>query len=193
MAMYIVAGKHKGRRIEAPEGRAVRPTASRTREAVFNILSHGRYASEDAPLLRGRVADIFCGSGAMGLEALSRGASHVTFVDKSRESLEAVEYNVKHFGETSTTRIIRADSSILPLAPHPHEILLIDPPYNSGLIVGALNTAKAGGWIAPHGVAVVEQAWKEAITIPKGWQQIDERKYGNTRVLLLELADIPAA
>jgi 16S rRNA (guanine966-N2)-methyltransferase len=185
--MYVIAGKHRGRRIEAPEGKAVRPTASRTREAVFNILSHGRYAGE-TPLLQGRIADIFCGSGAMGLEAFSRGATSVTFVDKSRDSLEAAEYNLKHFGEDKRAKLIRADSSILPPAPHPHEIVFIDPPYRSGLAIPALNTALKGGWLAPEGVAVVEQAWKEPVTIPEGWQQIDDRKYGNTRILLLELA-----
>lgn len=187
MTMYIIAGKHRGRRVEAPEGKAVRPTASRTREAVFNILSHGRYAGE-SPLLQGRVADIFCGSGAMGLEAFSRGATAVTFVDKSRESLEAVEYNLKHFGEMPRAKMIRADSSMLPPAPFMHDILFIDPPYSSGLAIGALNTARSGGWLAPHGVAVVEQAWKEPIVIPEGWEMIDERKYGNTRILLVTLA-----
>lgn len=184
MAMYIVAGKHKGRRIESPEGREVRPTASRTREAVFNILAHGRYGEKG--LLKGRVADIFCGSGAMGLEALSRGASGVTFVDKSRESLEAAEYNLKHFSEAAQARLIRADSSQLPPSPHTHEILIIDPPYRTGLYIGALNTARNGGWLAPEGVAVVELAWKEALTVPEGWKLVDERKYGNTRVALLE-------
>lgn len=184
MAMYIVAGKHKGRRIESPEGREVRPTAARTREAIFNILAHGRYAEKG--LLKGRVADVFCGSGAMGLEALSRGAQQITFVDKSGESLRAAEYNLKQFGEQSHARLIRADSSQLPPAPHPHEILFIDPPYRSGLAIGSLNTARLGGWLAPEGVAVIETAWKEEVTIPEGYALIDERKYGNTRVLLLE-------
>lgn len=186
MAMYVIAGKHKGRRIESPEGRNVRPTASRTREAVFNILAHGRFAEKG--LLRGRVADVFCGSGAMGLEALSRGAASITFVDKSRESLEAAEYNVKHFGEAANVRLIRADSSQLPPAPHPHEILIIDPPYRTGLGVGALNTARSGGWLTPEGVAVLEQAWNEPLIVPEGWSTLDERKYGNTRIALLELS-----
>jgi 16S rRNA (guanine966-N2)-methyltransferase len=180
-----VAGKHKGRRIESPEGRDVRPTAARTREAVFNILAHGRFGEKE--LLKGRVADVFCGSGAMGLEALSRGAKSITFVDKSRDSLEAAEYNTKQFGEMANVRLIRADSSQLPPAPHPHEILLIDPPYRSGLAVGALNTARSGSWLIPEGVAVVEQAWKEPLVVPEGWTLLDERRYGNTRVALLEL------
>jgi 16S rRNA (guanine966-N2)-methyltransferase len=182
--MYVIAGKHRGRRIEAPEGRAIRPTASRTREAVFNILSHGRYAGEN-PLLQGYVADIFCGSGAMGLEAFSRGAAGVTFVDKSKESLEAAEYNLRHFGEQPRARLIRADSSMLPPAPMPHDILFIDPPYNTGLATGALNTARSGGWLKPEGVAVVEQAIKEDAIIPEGWEELDNRKYGNTRILIL--------
>lgn len=184
--MYIVAGKHKGRRIESPQGREIRPTAARTREAIFNILAHGRFAGEE-PLLHGRIADIFCGSGAMGLEALSRGARNITFVDKSRDALEAAEYNSKQFGEMANIRLIRADSSQLPPAPHPHEIIFIDPPYRSGLAVGALNTVRTGGWLAQNGVVVLEQAWKEPVVIPPGYAQIDERKYSNTRVVLLEL------
>jgi 16S rRNA (guanine966-N2)-methyltransferase len=184
MAMYVIAGKHKGRRIESPEGRDIRPTASRTREAVFNILAHGRYGERG--LLKGRMADVFCGSGAMGLEALSRGAASITFVDKSSDALKAAEHNLKYFGETAHAKLIRADSSQLPTAPHPHEILFVDPPYN-GLGIKSLLTALRGGWLAPQGVAVLEQSWKEPVVIPEGYLLESERKYGNTRVLLLGL------
>lgn len=181
--MYVIAGKHKGRRIESPEGRDIRPTASRTREAIFNILAHGRYGEKG--LLKGRVADVFCGSGAMGLEALSRGAASITFVDKSSEALKAAEHNLKYFGESANARLIRADSSQLPAAPQPHEILFVDPPYNTGLGIKSLLTALSGGWLAPGGVAVLEQSWKEGVVIPEGYVLESERKYGNTRVLLL--------
>lgn len=181
--MYIVSGKHKGRRIASPEGREVRPTASRVRAAVFNILAHGRYGEEG--ILNGAVADIFCGSGAMGLEAISRGAQSVTFVDKNTESLKAVEYNLRHFGESDRARLLRADSSQLPAAPHPHRLVIMDPPYRSGLAIGSLATALAGGWIAADGVVVLEQSAKEPVVIPLGFTALDDRKYGNTRVLLL--------
>lgn len=187
MAMRIIAGKHRGRRIESPEGRDVRPTAARTREAIFNILVHRTFGN-DTPPLQGRVADIFCGSGAMGLEALSRGAGHVTFVDKSREVLDAVEYNIERFHEEESTQIIRADSSNLPAVSQPYDVLILDPPYRTGLGVGTLQTALKGGWAHSGTIVIWEQAWKEPVTIPDGYTNIDERRYGNTRIILLQVA-----
>lgn len=182
MALRIISGKHRGRRIETPEGKDVRPTTARTREAVFNILAHGEYGERE--VLHGRVADIFCGSGAMGLEALSRGAEHVTFVDKNRVSLEAVEFNVAQFGEHDNTKLLRADSSQLPPVNQPYSLIFLDPPYNTGLGLGSLKTALAGGWIDKNTAIVLEQSWSEPVNIPDGLKVIDERKYGNSRMIL---------
>lgn len=185
MAMYIISGKHRGRRIESPEGRDIRPTTARIREAVFNILAHGKFSVKNL-LPEARVADIFCGSGAMGLEAFSRGAAHVTFVDKSREALVALEHNLEKFGEAQNAALIRTDSSNLPPAAQPYDILLLDPPYHTGLGVNSLNTARKGGWLHDATVAVLEQAWREPVNLPEGYRLVDERKYGNTRIMMLQ-------
>jgi 16S rRNA (guanine966-N2)-methyltransferase len=185
--MRIIAGKHRGRRIEAPETRNIRPTTSRTREAVFNILVHSRFGLEESPLY-GRVADIFCGSGAMGLEALSRGAGHVTFVDKSRESIEVLEYNIENFGEEENSRILRSDSSHLPPVSEPFDLLIMDPPYHTGLAFHSLKTASKGGWLHENTITVLELAWKEDVKIPKNFEILEERRYGNTRIVILRLA-----
>ena len=184
--MRIISGKHRGRWVEAPEGKEVRPTGARTREAIFNILAHGEYGERG--VLQGRVADIFCGSGAMGLEALSRGASHITFVDKNRVSLEAVEFNVEQFEEVENCKLLRADSSQLPPAAEPYDLIFLDPPYNTGLGFASLKTALAGGWIKKETALVLEQSWKEAVKIPQGLIILDERKYGNSRLIFAGLA-----
>jgi len=154
---------------------------------VFNILAHGKFGA-DTPPLQGRIADIFCGSGAMGLEALSRGATHITFVDKSRESLDAVEYNLNYFGETANATILRTDSSNLPPVSKPFDVLLLDPPYHTGLVKGSLETAQKGGWLHEHTIVIIEQAWKEPVDLPESFAILDERKYGNTRIILTQLA-----
>ncbi len=186
MPLYITSGKYRGRRIESPEGKEIRPTVSRVREAVFNILTHGSFGS-NRPVY-GRIADIFCGSGVMGLEALSRGAEHVTFIDKNPQALEVLEYNIIKLGEENNTKLLRADSSDLPATAEPYDLLLLDPPYNSGLAVDSLITAYNGNWLHKDTVAVLEQSWKETVTIPEQYKVIDERKYGNTRITLLRLA-----
>lgn len=188
VAMRIISGKHRGRRIEAPEGKEVRPTGARTREAIFNILTHGDYGERG--VLQGRVADIFCGSGAMGLEALSRGAAHVTFVDKNRISLEAVEFNLDQLDETENGKLLRADSSQLPPVNQPFDMIFLDPPYNTGLGVPSLQTALSGGWINENTAIVLEQSWKEPVKLPDGLIILDDRKYGNSRMIFAELASL---
>ncbi len=184
MAMRIISGKHRGRRIEAPEGKEVRPTTARSREAIFNILQHGEYG--DKQVLKGRVADIFCGSGAMGLEALSRGASHVTFVDKNRISLEAAEFNIAQFKEQENSTLLRADSSQLPAAPKPYDLLILDPPYDTNLGRKSLKTALDGGWIHADTAIVLEQGVKDEIKVPKGLEILDVRKYSNSHILFIQ-------
>lgn len=186
MAMRIISGAHKGRRIESPEGKEVRPTTARTREAIFNILQHGEYGEAD--LLCGRVADIFCGSGAMGLEALSRGASHVTFVDKNRTSIDAVEFNLERFDEQKSARLIRADSTMLPPVAEPYQILFLDPPYHTGLAEKSLKTAHQGGWVDEGSVVMLELSAKEEVKFPAAYRVKEERRYGNSKVVILHLA-----
>lgn len=181
MAMRIISGKHKNRRIEAPQGKEVRPTGSRTREAIFNILTHGEYGARE--VLQGSVADVFCGSGAMGLEALSRGAEHVTFVDKNRASLEAVEFNLDQFDEEENCKVLRTDSTQLPPANKPYDLIFLDPPYETGMGAASLKAALAGGWIDENTAIVLEQSWNEPVKIPEGIAILDERKYGISRMI----------
>ena len=124
----------------------------------------------------------------MGLEALSRGAKSVTFVDKSREAIEAVEYNIEKFGEEAASRVLRADSSQLPPSHTAHDVIFIDPPYRSGLHFGALATIHSGGWLKPDGIIVLEESRKEPVKVPESFRIVDERHYGNAGVWLLQLA-----
>lgn len=186
--MHIISGKHHGRRIEAPEGKQVRPTAARTREAVFNILMHGIHAGEDnTPLIGKNVLDLFCGSGAMGLEALSRGAGLVTFVDQSQESLNYARANAERFGEVKHARFVRSDSAQLPPSHTQHALALVDPPYHSGLGPKALESMREGNWLEPNAVVVLELSHKEPVIVPAGYTEYDRRKYGNTQIILLRL------
>lgn len=183
--MRIIAGKHRGRRIEAPKGKDVRPTSSRTREAIFNIISHGEFSGEDSPLMRGAVLDLYCGTGAFGLEALSRGAGSVTFVDRNAEVLAIARQNAERFGEHETTRFLRSDSSALPPATSRYALVFLDPPYHSGLVAPTLKSLVMGGWLEENAVVIVEQQEKEKMPPTEGLLPLSERKYGNTRITLL--------
>src|SRR5579859_125410 len=142
--MRLVAGRFKGRVLAAPEGSTTRPTADRVRESLFNILAHGE------PELRGaRVADVFAGSGALGLEALSRGAAHVTFFEKDTPPLSVIAANIKKLGCEREADLLRTDACNPPAARQPCQFLLLDPPYRSGLAAVALPALHAKGWIAP--------------------------------------------
>lgn len=184
--MRIISGKHRGRRIAMAEGTDIRPTSSRTREAIFNILTHGSFGRDgDSPLVDKRVVDIFCGAGGLGLEALSRGASHVTFIDRNPQSLALARQNAENFKETSTTSFVRSDSTQLPPAPHPCTVVFADPPYNKGMAAPALKSLKANGWLEENALVVLELSAHELIHLPEGYELMDERKYGNSKVLIL--------
>ncbi|MEM7121386.1 MAG: 16S rRNA (guanine(966)-N(2))-methyltransferase RsmD [Pseudomonadota bacterium] len=181
--MRIVAGRHKGRRLAAPEGRDTRPTSDRVREAVFNIIEHGlRWRGmEDA-----RVADIFCGTGALGLEALSRGAAHAVLVDNNAKALDAARRNVEALDETTNVTLLRNDATQpMPRPRDPVDLAFLDPPYRSDDARPALEALRDGGWLANDALVVVEQAEKARFDTPSGFQIIDERRYGDTRVFFL--------
>lgn len=179
--MRLVAGRFKGRVLAAPEGMTTRPTADRVRESLFNILAHGE------PDLRGaRVADIFAGSGALGLEALSRGAAHVTFFETVPSALSVIADNVKKLGCEKEVSLLRQDAAKPPKAAAPCQFLLLDPPYKTGLAVPALVALAAQGWIAPDARIVVEVAAGEGFSSPlPDFPIADERKYGAARLVFL--------
>lgn len=185
--MRIIAGKHRGRRIAMKDDSDIRPTSSRTREAVFNILTHGSFGRDgESPLIGKRVVDIFCGTGGLGLEALSRGASHVTFIDRNSQSLALARENTEHFKETANATFIRSDSTQLPPATFPCTVAFADPPYDQGQAVPALKSLKSQGWLEPNALIVLEVSAKELVTVPEGFEQMDERTYGNSKILILK-------
>jgi 16S rRNA (guanine966-N2)-methyltransferase len=182
--MQIIAGKHRGRKLEAPQGRDIRPTGARTREAIFNIVMHAHHP--DGPMLPGAaVADICCGSGAMGLEALSRGARHAYFIDRTREALALVSASAEKFRETAHCTVLRAEATQLPPAPEPCRVVFIDPPYKKELLPGILRAVMAGRWLAEGGLIVAEMSAREDFTAPEGLTMVTDRTYGSARVVVL--------
>jgi 16S rRNA (guanine966-N2)-methyltransferase len=187
----IVGGRHRGRRIEAPEGLAVRPTADRTREAMFNILTQGKLpwpearASAGNPLAGARVLDAFAGTGALGLEAVSRGAGQVIFLENQAVAVTACRENILILGEQKRCEIVNTDVLHPPRAANPCDVILMDPPYGLGLAGPALEALRATGWTAPGTIVVIELLAKEDFTAPAGFAPVDSRKYGKARLEFL--------
>ena len=167
--MRIVGGSHRGRRLVAPPGETVRPTSDRAREALFNILSHGAFAAEGVPFAEKPVLDAFAGTGALGLEALSRGASEAVFIENDREALIGLRRNIAELDETTRSRVIAADATRPPRAPVPCAVAFLDPPYASGLAEPALSALAAAGWLLPDALAVAEVGAREPFTAPAGF------------------------
>ena len=183
--LRIVGGTHRGRRLIAPPGEAVRPTSDRAREALFNILSHGRFAANGLPFAGRPVLDAFAGTGALGLEALSRGASAAAFIENSRDALAALRRNVAALGEEDRAHIIAGDATRPPRAAMACAIAFLDPPYRSGLAAPALSALAEAGWLLHDGLAVVEAAAREELPAPAGFAAVDERVYGAARLVFL--------
>lgn len=184
--LKIIGGKHRGRVLEAPEGQNVRPTSSRAREALFNILAHANWHEDGtSPLIDARVLDAFAGSGALGLEALSRGAAHVTFLDNDARSIKLIGDNLRLLGEVAAAKVVRADATRPPPAREFCDLVFLDPPYRSGLSGSALAALAEAGWLAPEAIVTVELAHNEDIVPPTGFEQIDERRYGAAKIVIL--------
>ncbi len=178
--MRIIAGRHRGRRLQAPPGLATRPTSDRAREALLGILEHGT-----PPLAGCRFLDLFAGTGAVGLEAASRGAEAVLLVENDPAAVVAIRKNIEHLGEAGRVRLLVADASRLGPAREPFDIVFLDPPWRSGLARPALEALLTGGWIAREGRLVVELAAAEPFEPPEGLAVERERRYGRTRFLFL--------
>ena len=183
--MRIVAGRHRGRRLLSPPGETVRPTSDRAREALFNILSHGRLAAEGLPFADAVVLDAFAGTGALGLEALSRGAAEAFFIEEDREALAILRQNIAALGEDARVRVFPGDATRPPRAPSACALVFLDPPYRSGLAAAALGALDAAGWLVPEALAVVELAAREEMGSPTGFIVLDERVYGAARLAFL--------
>ncbi len=182
--MRITSGELRGRPIQAPPGQDTRPTSDRTRQAVFNILEHAAWS----PGVDGaRVIDLFAGSGAMGLEALSHGAAWCQFFDTAQPALLAIRANVQAFRLAERCSILNRDAARLPRRPddEPYDLAFLDPPYGKGLGEAALAALKAGDWMAPDGLIVLERAAAEPELWAPGHEILDQRRYGVASVLFL--------
>jgi len=184
--LKIVGGQHRGRSIAAPDGDTTRPTSSRARESLFNILAHASWREDGtSPLIDARVLDAFAGSGALGIEALSRGAVHATFLDNDATAIRLIGENLRKLGETDNARVIRADATRPPPAREACDLVFLDPPYRSGQAAPALAALAEAGWLKPGAIATVELANTEDMLLPTGFDAIDERRYGLARIIIL--------
>jgi 16S rRNA (guanine966-N2)-methyltransferase len=184
--MRIVGGRLRGRTLATPRSQAVRPTADRLRESLFNILVHA-YGD---PISGARVLDLFAGTGALGLEALSRGAQFALFVDDGAEARALLRENVTTLGLGGVSKIFRRDATRLGAA-HPIEpfaLVFLDPPYGKGLAEQALDSARAGGWLSRAALVVVEEAVKSGFTAPTGFEELGRRAYDDTALIVLRAA-----
>ena len=181
--MRIVGGRLRGRALAAPKSQAIRPTADRLRESLFNILLHA-YGD---PISGTRVLDLFAGTGALGIEAASRGAAFVLFIDESAEARALLRENVAALGLGGVSRIFRRDATKLgPAHPlPPFSLVFLDPPYGRGLATPALAAARGGGWLAPEALIVVEEAVKPAFVAPEGFTELERRRYDDTELIFL--------
>jgi 16S rRNA (guanine966-N2)-methyltransferase len=182
--MRIVGGRFRGRTLGAPKSHAIRPTTDRLRESLFNILAHA-YGD---PIGGARVLDLFAGTGALGLEAASRGAGFVLFVDDGAEARALVRGNVEMLGLGGSSKIYRRDATKLgPVSPlEPFSLAFLDPPYGKGFAEQALVSARSGGWLTPDALVVVEEE-KGAFKAPEGYQELERRDYDDTEFVFLRL------
>lgn len=186
--MRIVAGRFKGRPLQAPRSDAIRPTSDRVRESLFNILEHG---IADFSLLSIRVLDLFAGTGALGIEALSRGAAYCLFIEEDAAARGLIRTNVEALSLTGVTKLFRRDATKLGPAGNlgVFDLVLLDPPYGLGLGEAALASAIDGGWVSPGAVCVLEERAGIEIALPPALTVLDRRTYGDTQVVIARLAD----
>jgi len=194
--MRIVAGLYRGRALVAPSGPSTRPTADRARQAVFNVLEHAAWSEG---LAERRVIDLFAGSGALGLEALSRGAAFCLFVETDAAARGAIRDNVEALGRGELfgrTRIHRRDATDLGAKPsgdgEAFDLAFLDPPYGQGLGERALAQLANGGWLAEGALAVLERGAGEADPVTPSFERLDARTYGAARVVFLRYSSSSA-
>jgi len=181
--MRVVGGRLKGRNIVAPTSRDIRPTADRLRESVFNILTH----AYDDPVAGARVLDLFAGTGALGIEAVSRGAAFTLFVDNGAEARALLRNNVEALGLGGVTKVYRRDATKLgPAYPvEPFALVFLDPPYGKGLAEQALAALRDGGWLVPGALLVLEEAKAAQVVAPEGFRELERRAYDDTEFVFL--------
>ena len=198
--MRVTGGKYRGKHMESSDDSGVRPTTSKMREVMFNLLQHGRYRNHEDfivtdgfnihnPIEDAYVLDLFCGSGALSIEALSRGAKHVTLVDQNRRTLSIARQNIANLGEEDNAWFLCWDSTRLGSARHPCHIVFIDPPYNKNLSAPALRNLTSHGWIQNGTLVVLELGKQDDVPTLPGFYLLDDRVHDNTRLSILQYHD----
>jgi 16S rRNA (guanine966-N2)-methyltransferase len=182
----VVGGRFRGRTLAGPKSDAIRPTSDRLRETLFNVLAHG-YGD---PVDGARVIDLFAGTGAMGIEALSRGAAFCLFVDEGAQARGLIRENVEALGLGGATRLFRRDATRMGAAGQnpPASLVFCDPPYGRDLAPRALKSCADGGWLSPGALVVVEEAQGSSVTLPDAFEELERRDYGETKVLFARYA-----
>ncbi|WP_439573383.1 16S rRNA (guanine(966)-N(2))-methyltransferase RsmD [Phreatobacter sp.] len=180
--MRIVGGRFRGRTLTGPRSDGIRPTSDRLRESLFNVLAHGH----DDACAGARVLDLFAGTGALALEAMSRGAVFAALVDQGAEARGLIRANVDALGVAGMTAVLKRDATRLgPVAPFdPFTLVFCDPPYRKGLGEQALAGALAGGWLAPGALVVLEEASDASVALPAGLEALEERAAGDSRLVI---------
>jgi 16S rRNA (guanine966-N2)-methyltransferase len=182
----VVGGRFRGRTLAGPKSDAIRPTSDRLRETIFNVLAHG-YGD---PVEGARVIDLFAGTGAMGIEALSRGAAFCLFVDEGAQARGLIRENVESLGLGGATRLFRRDATRMGAAGQnpPASLVFCDPPYGRDLAPRALKSCADGGWLSPGALVVVEEAQGAGVALPDAFEELERRDYGETTVLFARYA-----
>ena len=181
--MRIVGGSHKGKKLFTPKSTETRPTTDRVREAMFNKIAHGIAKHfDDFDIEGANVLDLFAGTGALGLEALSRGAKFAVFVEDAIEPRGLIRSNIEQLEFTGITKLFKRDATYLgPMKRfQPFNLIFLDPPYNKELGEKALNSAIEGGWFADEALIIVEESKSATITWPENIELLDEKTYGDT-------------
>ncbi len=183
--MRIIGGKNSGRKLLVPKGSTIRPTSDRIRESVFDILNsyleHGFYNKV--------VADLFAGTGALGIEALSRGAHSAILVDNQPEAIKLIQKNVQIFSEEKNTFVLKRDATRIGSIPNSHlnaNIVFLDPPYGKNLITTALKSLIDNEWLARDALCVIEMSAKETFNCSAEFERVDERRYGRTMIYIIK-------
>ena len=183
--MRVIAGKWRGKKLRTPEGNNIRPTSDRARGALFNLLANGKPVAMGFRLQGAIVLDAFAGTGALGLEALSRGAKHASFIEKAATSITVLRANIEACGGRQACDIHQADAAIPPAAGSACSLILMDPPYGKELLSPSLVALSAAGWIAAGAICCVELGKGEMFDPPDGFEKLDDRRYGAARIVIL--------
>jgi 16S rRNA (guanine966-N2)-methyltransferase len=188
--MRIVSGQYRGRPLATPASAGIRPTSDRLRETIFNVLTHASFLGGRDVVSGALVLDLFAGTGALGIEALSRGAAFAAFVDQGAEARGLLRANIESIGLGGITRVLKRDATSLGVIETfaPFTLVFADPPYSKGLGEAALASAHAGGWLAPGALVILEERHDAIVTVPAGFVVLDQRRVGEAQVNHLRYA-----